>query len=345
MRSPTPPALTAASSSPPRAFVLGNFVHACCWRVPRLPQPGETLQATAVHTEPGGKGLNVAVGLARLGAQVDTLIGCGTDAPGRDLLALLRRERIATRHVHRFAGGSGWGAGFIAADGHNAIAVHPGANALLGKAHVQRAEADLVRAQLVYGQFETALPAVQAAFATAHRRGIPTVLNPSPWRAPPAALRRSTHTLIVNQVEAMALLELATAPGPRQGTSALVAAVRTTLPALATAWPGLRCLVITLGAGGSLGFEREGNAWQGWHAPAPRVRAVDTVGAGDAFASGYCCAVLAGQPLPDALAWGNLCGAHVAAHAGVLAVLPGAHDLSAWVADARVPRVRRLRGA
>ena len=59
----------------PRAFVLGNFVQACCWHVARLPQAGETLEAHHLQIEPGGKGLNVAVCLQRLGVAVDTLIG------------------------------------------------------------------------------------------------------------------------------------------------------------------------------------------------------------------------------------------------------------------------------
>ena len=59
----------------PRAFVLGNFVQACCWHVARLPQAGETLEAHHLQIEPGGKGLNVAVCLQRLGVAVDTLTG------------------------------------------------------------------------------------------------------------------------------------------------------------------------------------------------------------------------------------------------------------------------------
>ena len=340
MRSP-PHSLHALSRKQmPYVFVLGNFVQACSWQVPRLPVAGETLRAAAVHVEPGGKGLNVAVGLARLGARVDTLIGCGSDAAGRGLLALLRRERIATGYVHRFAGTSGWGAGMIGADGSNMIAVHPGANALLGSGHVRQAAPALARAQLVYGQFETALAAVQTAFAQAHRMGIPTILNPSPWRPPSAGLRRTTHTLIVNQIEASSLLGLPAAPA---GIRAFAQAARAALPALTAAWPALRRLVITLGASGSLGFSLHEEE-SGWHAPARRVRTVDTVGAGDAFASGYCRAVLAGQSLPDALAWGNLCGGHVAARRGALTALPQAEELASWLDGGHIRPARRLHG-
>ncbi len=343
-------ALAPASTlvpAPASVFVLGNFVQACCWRVPRLPLPGETLVATGLHIEPGGKGLNVAICLQRLGFNVTTLIGCGADTAGQQLLALLQREGLSTQHVHQLAGASGWGSGWIGDDGNNAIAVYPGANLLLTAAHVQLASAAIARAQLVYGQFETALPAVEAAFALACAGGVPTVLNPSPWQSPSSALRHSTHTLIVNETEAQQLLAL---PVALQGTAHDCArAVQAAVHALWAAWPAAKRLVVTLGAQGSLAWEREGSAeskpgqpWNSpvglanahyWYAPALAVHAVDTVGAGDAFASGYCAAVLAGHSVLDALRWGNACGAHVASKAGVLDALPGADMLARVLAN------------
>ena len=301
--------MTASASPPPRASVLGNFVQACCWQVARLPAPGETLQAHGFHKEAGGKVLNVAVGLQRLGARVQTLIGGGQDAAADELLALLATEGVDATHVHRLPGPSGWGAGLIGADGHNTIAVYPGANGLLTAAHAEAARSAIEAAALVYGQFETALPAVQVAFEIAHRQGVPTVLNPSPWQAPPAALRSATHTLIVNELEAAGLLD---APALLTLAVADIArAVRQRQQALAIAWPALRRLV---------------------HVPAPAVDALDTVGAGDGFACGYVTAVLAGQALGTALVWGNLCGAHVAARRGVLDALPFAAQLEGLLA-------------
>ncbi len=299
-----------------------------------MPRPGETLVATGVHIEPGGKGLNVVVCLQRLGAQVSTLIGCGNDAAGEQLLALLQLEGVDTTHVHKLAGASGWGSGWIGADGQNAIAVFPGANVLLTAAHVAQAHSAINAAQLVYGQFETALPAVEAAFQTAHARGIATVLNPSPWQSPTPALRATTHTLIVNEVEAQSLLAL---PAPLAASAQACAhAVAQALGAFWAQWPAAQRLVVTLGALGCLAFERAA-ATSYWHAAAPSVQAVDTVGAGDAFASGYCAAVLARRSLADALQWGNACGAHVATQAGVLGALPNAERLSAMLGQPGLP--------
>ena len=374
----------------PRVFVLGNFVQACCWHVPRLPLPGETLVATGLHIEPGGKGLNVAVCLQRLGLQVDTLIGCGNDAAGDQLLVLLQREGIGTQHVVRLAGASGYGSGWIGADGHNAIAVYPGANLLLTAGHARQAAADIAQAQLVYGQFETSIAAVEIAFAIAQAHGVPTVLNPSPWQPPSTALRSHTHTLIVNETEAQALLAL---PAPPAGSPAQCAAsLQAQLPALWTAWPALQQLVVTLGAQGSLAGTRPVELkvlakakikavavaqpvtaptiatltiplttplirptttpvstsitrpittpvpTPCWHAPAHTIAAPDTVGAGDAFASGYCAALMAGHSVPTALQWGNACGAQVASSIGVLGALPDARMLQQWLARPDAPQ-------
>ncbi len=328
-----------ATPARPAAFVLGNFVQACCWNVPRLPLPGETLVATGVHVEPGGKGLNVAVCLRRLGAQVSTLIGCGSDAAGEQLLALLQREGVDATHVHQLPGASGWGSGWIGADGQNAIAVYPGANLLLTPAHVAQAHGAIDAAQLLYGQFETSLLAVEAAFQYAHAQGIACVLNPSPWQTPTSSLRATTHTLIVNEVEAQGLLAL---PAPLAGSVlASAQAIALALGTFWAQWSVAQRLVVTLGALGCLAFERV-QAASYWHAPAPVVQVVDTVGAGDAFASGYCAAVLAGCSLADALQWGNACGAYLASQAGVLGALPDGLKLNAMLSQPDLPKPARL---
>ncbi len=313
--------------SAPRVFVLGSFVQACCWHVGRQPARGETVEADRFQIEPGGKGLNVAVGLQRLGARVQALIGCGQDPASDALLALLAREGLPAKHVHRLPGLSGWGSGLIGSDGHNSIAVYLGANRLLTAAHAEAARADIEAAQLVYGQFETALEAMETAFGIAQASGVPTLLNPSPWREPTPGLRQSTHTLIVNQVEASQLLALPHRLGDTTAQAARTASGR--LQELAASWPALRRLVITLGAQGALGAERAADSgrWDWWHAAPPRITAIDTVGAGDGFISAYVLATTLAQPLPVALHWGNLCGAHVAARAGVLDALPHAHEL------------------
>lgn len=329
-----------------RAFVLGNFIQVGCWFIPRLPQASDTVLASKVHFEPGGKGLNVMLGLHRLGCDVSTLVGIGHDAPADDFVALCTDNGISTRHVHRFAGNSGWGSGWIGDNGQYAGAVYLGANLALNADHVHAAAADIAAAGLVYGQFETSLTAVVESFATAHRAGVVAVLNPSPWQPPPPALHATTHTVLVNEIEAQYLLALPGALIPAGPTAAnaidittILAALKAQLPAFWQTWGGTQRLVVTLGALGAVALERDGAAW---HAPGRALQAVDSVGAGDAFASGYAHAILSGQAVAQALRAGNACGAHVTTQVGVLQALPDAAQLAQLLQSADLPLAVRL---
>jgi ribokinase len=187
---------------------------------------------------------------------------------------------------------------------------------LITAEHVAQAKTAIANADLVYGQFETSVSAIHAAFGMARCAGVRTVLNPSPWRKLPRSLLDNTDILIVNEVEALELFGL---ENPLPETLADCAS---TLPPLLDSfwsrWPG-SLLVVTLGSLGSLAFEREQVTHQ---APAFPVDAVDSVGAGDAFASGFCVDLCRGAPLDQALRSGNACGALVTSRLGVLEALP-----------------------
>lgn len=310
-----------------KIVVLGSFVQACCWKVERLPLPGESLVAQALSIEAGGKGLNVAIGSRRLApdAQVDVILGVGHDAAADDLLRLLVAEGVGAEHVHRLSPQSGYGSGHIATNGQNAIAVFPGPNLLLTAGHADLARHAVEAADLVYGQFETSLAVLTRAFSLA--KSAPqdhqplTVLNPSPWQPIPAELLDCVDVLVVNEVEATALLKL---EKPLSGLDQASAThtIRSVLDSFWTYFKG-EWLVVTLGEQGSLAYQRQTAQSLPVSAPAFEIQAVDTVGAGDAFASALCVA-LARKDIPMTLALkeANACGALVAKELGVLDALP-----------------------
>lgn len=314
-----------------RAVVIANFVQACCWQVDQAPEPGETRRALGFHSEAGGKGLNVAIALQRLGARVTPILAHGQDSAGEQLRALLQAEGLDLTHVHALPMASGWGAGLIEADGQNRIAVFPGANDHLSPAHVRLAQAAIAEAHLVYGQFEVSVAATTEALVLAHAAQVRTVLNPSPWQALPQALRDVVHTHLVNETEAAELLGmdvpalLATPDG--------LAALQGQLAQQAAFWnahPGAQRVIMTLGPLGCLAWLRDQPATL--HCAAyPVTGTGDTVGCGDAFAAGFCWAEAQGHGLQRALQLGNRCGAHLASHCGVLDALPGSSQLQAWL--------------
>ena len=308
-------------------FVVANFVLACCWKVPRLPVLGETLRASGLSMEAGGKGLNVAVGARRLGNAVEALFGIGDDLAGDSLLGLLTREGISGAHVYRLSGPSGHGAGFIDAEGGNAIAVYPGANLLLHAGHAALAEPEISRAGWVYGQFETSLAALLGCFQLAKRHGVPTMLNPSPWQAVSAELLALTDVLLVNEIEAVALLGL---KAPLSGGLAECAAKLEAKRGLL----GAHILVVTLGELGAVALRPDQAAIM---SPGFKITAMDTVGAGDAFAAGLLHKLGANAAFAEALLFANACGALVASRSGVLEALPALETVEKFMAEYRSP--------
>lgn len=310
-----------------RVFVLGSFVAACSVNVDRLPVAGETLAAADFLLEAGGKGLNVAIGLRRLGTAVDGLIAVGDDLFGTLAVAALAAADLPPAMLRRVAGRSGAGIGMIDRSGETVIAVFPGANQLLTAEHVTAAAASIAAAGHVVAQFEIGDAPIALAFA-AVSPGTITILNPSPFRPILPAMLRRTSILIVNAAEASALAEslgLATIP-----SDAPIA--RWALLAAAVHLSGVGVLIITRGAIDAM-------LWRMGEPPLVQpsftVTCVDGIGAGDAFLAGFVGALAAQEPEAEAMRRGAACGALATMQHGVAEALPTAREVAAFLGAAQ----------
>jgi ribokinase len=227
--------------------------------------------------------------------------------------------------LRRFPGPTGAGIGFTDASGENCLAVHPGANARLGRAEVQEAAERIAGAALVLAQFEAGDEAVAEAFRIAQAAGVRTLLNPSPFRVPAREILERTNILVVNAVEAAALAGLLGAPAP--DGEAEPAAWEGVARALHAGGPGL--VVVTLGARGAVAVDGTVRIQ-----PAFPAAAIDTLGAGDAFAAGLAVGLAEGRPLPESLRMAAACGACVVRVKGVFDALPDRAALAAMLGSA-----------
>ena len=235
-----------------RVVVVGSANVDLVWNGPRLPRPGETVTDGTLTQALGGKGANQAAAAAALGANV-VFIGCvGDDEQGRSCRADLEGRGIDCTHLDVVALATGVALITVDSSGENAIAVAPGANRALRP----DATAGLIRHDdVVLCSCEVPLETVAAAVDAAIGAGARVIVNPAPARAIfPGAI----HT--PNRVECDEL----------GGIDALVAAA----PAV----------ILTLGRDG-IEIHRAGAP--AVRRPAFSVNAVDSTGAGDAFAAGY----------------------------------------------------------
>ncbi len=88
---------------PVRFVVIGAYVTDCFVRTPRLPVWGSEYEVRSVRTSPGGKALNQAVALARLGAEITAVGIVGDDGCGNEILAALARDGIDISYIERRA--------------------------------------------------------------------------------------------------------------------------------------------------------------------------------------------------------------------------------------------------
>ncbi len=307
-------------------FVLGSFVLSCSAKVPRFPQDGESLAAEIVTIEPGGKGFNIAVAARRLGARVDGLLAVGDDLPSAFAEPALTSAGLPQAMLLRLPGRTGSGVGFTDGRGETRIAVDAGVNRAISAAHVRTASERIAASAMVTAQFEIADEPIREAFALARRAGIPTLLNPSPFRPVTPDILATTSILIVNETEAAALARSLAigADGPVLPDGF----ARHLGPALLGLGPEL--VVLTRGAEGALALTRDGVTAQ----PALQVTSVDSLGAGDAFAAALAVALAEGRALGDAMGWAAAAGALTTTRTGVFDALPWRKELESLVSAA-----------
>lgn len=251
-------------------------------RTDHLPEPGETVTGGSFRRVPGGKGGNAAAAAARLGARTRIVGLVGPDDLGREARRDLSAAGVNVDNLGTGRAPTGVASILVDAEGRNAIAVAPGANAELPADHVRDSlSATETDRAVVVANLEIPDQAVSAAAESAESRGWPFVLNPAPARPLPDGLAKRCAVVIANEIEARALGLPGSAPGP---------------------------VVVTRGVDGAE-LHRPGE-------PVHRqagfpVEVVDTTGAGDAFVAALAWSMLEGAPLER--------GVRLACAAGALA--------------------------
>ncbi|MDN4613843.1 ribokinase [Leifsonia sp. F6_8S_P_1B] len=268
-------------------IVVGSLNTDVTIRAPRIPAPGETVLATGVVEEPGGKGANQAAAAATLGAQTFLVGAVGDDERGRAARAAV--EDVGVRLDQLATVDAPTGAAYVTVDdrGENTIAVHPGANGLL---HPDRVADALDRlapvvspGSVLVASLEVPVEAVAAAARIGRDHGWTVLLNPAPARPLDAELLALVDVLTPNETEARAL----------GGPDALFGA-------------GVGAIIATRGSDGCAMLRQDGSSER---IAGLEARVVNTTGAGDVFTAALACALDDGMTLERAARFANAAGA------------------------------------
>ncbi|BDH67679.1 PfkB family carbohydrate kinase [Streptomyces sp. PLM4] len=288
--------------------VFGSVQMELVTHAERAPDPGQAVSGREFHAVPGGSGGRQAVAAVRAGAAVSVAGAVGTDAYGERLRAGLVREGVDVDLLRTVPGPSGTAQVTVDAAGSPTVVAVPGANAALTVA-TPGDVALIGTGDALLLSSGTPSSGVTSAALAARERGVRTVLAPSQADPLPDELLAATGLLVVDEDGATALT----------GRHEPYRSVRALLELVPEA-------VVTLGAAGCLWAARGGEPMV---VPAPEAAAVDTTGAGDAFAGALAVALCEGRPTARALEWASAAAALSAARPGAAASLPYRSEIDA----------------
>lgn len=253
-------------------------------------KPGEAVTARSRIKMPGGKGLNQAVGMAKLGANTYLIGRIGKDYDGSVIYDFLRENRVNLDGVivdeHSNTGNAYV---HVLKDGEASIIGYDGAsNRLCGDDIEQKAEL-FEDAAYCLVQF-VAVPdpdLVRKTVQTAHQKGVKVLLKPCKVDAIDEEILPLVDTLMPNRKEIEKLVP---------GDASYEEKAQYFLDR------GVKRVIITLGHRGCYLRDREHSLYF----PAAKVTPVDTTGAGDAFAATLACYLADGWDIVQAIRYATV---------------------------------------
>jgi sugar/nucleoside kinase (ribokinase family) len=280
----------------------------------RPPQMGKEVEAKSFEMVLGSASAIFASGLRRLGHPVGFVGKVGDDFFGQFCRGQLAALGVNTSWVRTTPGATTGVTLCLSTKNDRAQVTFPGAIAELGLSDIPFDAFDgFGHLHLSCFALQKRLrPAFSRLLATAKRQGLSTSFDPNSsllGETKKQALRLLPYVdvLFVNEREAAEL----------SGKSSPHAAAKELSHRSA-------CAVVKLGSKGAV-LARGGDVVV---VPGPRVRAVDTTGAGDSFAAGFVSAFLAGETDLACLKKGNACGALSTRAVGGTAAQPDQKELS-----------------
>ena len=280
----------------------------------KIPVPGETVSGGKFLMNPGGKGANQAVAVARLSAKKGACVfiaKVGDDLFGRETVARLKKDSIVPRLVVDRKEPSGTALILVDAKGQNVISVALGANGTLSPNDVAPFRKDIEGAAALVMQLETPLETVEWAAKVAHDAGVPVILNPAPARKLPKTLCPLVDWITPNETEAELLTGVKVVDAASAAKAVGVLKKR-----------GVGHVVITMGSKGAYC----GDCQKIY--PCRKVKAVDCIAAGDTFNGAFAVALAEGRSCAEAIDFAQKASAISVTRPGAQSSVPYRNELT-----------------
>ena len=253
--------------------------------VESTPSDGETVFGNEYKMGFGGKGANQAVMSGLMGAETYMITCLGDDVYADMTIENFKKSGVNVDYIQRVPGSSGVAPIWVDSSGQNRIIVVSGANDLINGDDAVEAVKKIGDLNAIIGQFEIPLEVTEKVFEYAKSNNITTILNPAPAKIPSSSLLDVTDWFIPNEVE------FETISGLSAFEDNNLINYSETIKSN---------LIVTLGEKGAAYIENGVVKKVG----APKVEAIDTTGAGDAFVGAFSYAIASDFTIEDSVKLG-----------------------------------------
>lgn len=301
--------------------VLGSINADHILNLETFPTPGETVTGNQYQVAFGGKGANQAVAAGRSGANIAFIACTGDDDTGERVRKQLESDNIDIAPVCVVEGEStGVALIFVNAEGENVIGIHAGANAALTIERVEEQRGLIASAEALLMQLESPVDSVLAAAKIAHENHTTVVLNPAPARLLSDELLALVDIITPNETEAEKLTGIRVENDDDAARAAQ-----------ALHGKGIGTVIITLG---SRGVWASVNG-EGRRVPGFKVKAIDTIAAGDTFNGALVTALLEGDSLDNAIRFAHAAAAIAVTRKGAQPSVPWRKEIDEFLSQQR----------
>ncbi len=272
-----------------KVFIVGSINMDLVINTKIMPDNGMTVSGYGFMTNPGGKGANQAVAVAKLGGDA-VMVGCVGKEFGDELKNTLYKYGVNVDKVQRKEDVSSGIAVIIVHEGDNRIVLDAGAN---GKVDISLIESGIEKASAgdyYVTQLEIPVDEVVKGLKLAKKRGMITVLNPAPACEIDGEVFKYVDYFMPNQTEARFYTGIY--PDDEKSASACAKVLMDM---------GVKTVVITMGSRGAMAITEN----EEFFIPSFKVDAVDTTAAGDTFVGATVNRLAFGDGLKDAMTYAN----------------------------------------
>ena len=301
--------------------VVGSFVMDNVAKMKKFPEAGETILGESIELFPGGKGANQCVSIARLGGDVEMIGMLGKDGNGKVFRDILAAEGIESKNVFSCEKPTAIAQVQINEAGQNRICVIPSANYEFSMAELEKIDDVLKNTELLVLQLELRLDVTKELIRRAYKYGIKILLNPAPAVPLEEDILSKVDYLTPNETELSILTGL-----PTDTDEELIAAAEKLISY------GTKTVVATIGSRGALIATKEGVEIVGGY----KVKAVDTVAAGDSFNGALAVALTQGKTLKEGVNFANAMGALTVTKKGAIPSLHTLEEVEKFMAENKI---------